>query len=246
MKARAFVIREYVKAKADPKASTKWLSMGASVCCIILIPSLVVDLVTMALTLGPMELLADVYAILGALIVLATEDACRANRFGFRPVIHYYFAFLEFRAGRGLVQIIVASYCISVRNLLFLWKFIPGVVLLAVGFVNVLWGMYAACKLNSMMARLRAAEDHFGDGEDPGRLSTKLDLLDRKFEALNKRGDGLLTKADLEEGIAELNLNMDALELDIVFSAMDKDGDGFIDKQEFEAWWVRDKGLKFL
>lgn len=241
-KSKLFVANQYALFKQDARRGPriiKWLSIVAS---ILLIPGIFVDLVTMALTLSPAEVLADIYGILGAILILATEFARQSNRFGIRSMLHYYVRFIEFSAGRGMVQMFVASLCVSLRNLMNLLKFIPGLALLLCGVINIIWGMYAACKLNAMLARL-----HDVEGDLSAKTMTEqLDLIERKFEALDKRGDGLLTKDDLREAVTEMNLMMDEIELVAVFEYMDKDHDGFISKDEFETWWLANKGVKVL
>ncbi|KAL8428036.1 hypothetical protein Efla_006942 [Eimeria flavescens] len=241
-RSKVFVANQYALFKQDAKRGPriiKWMSVVSS---LLLIPGIFVDLLTMAFALSPAEVLADMYGILGATLVLAAEFSRQSNRFGIRSMLHYYIRFVEFSAGRGMVQMFVASLCVSLRNLMNLFKFLPGVVLLICGIVNIVWGMYAACKLNAMLARLRDAE-----GDLNGKtLREQLDLIERKFEAMDKRSDGLLSKEDLREAVAELNLLMNELELEAVFEYLDKDSDGFISKDEFESWWLANKAVKFL
>ncbi|OEH75168.1 uncharacterized protein LOC34619385 [Cyclospora cayetanensis] len=242
-KSKLFVANQYTLFKQDAKRGPKIIRWMSIVACILLLPGIFVDLITMALTLSPAEVLTDIYGILGSVLVLAAEFSRKSTRFGVRAMLHYYVRFVEFSAGRGMVQLYVASTCVSLHNLLNLLKFLPGVALLLCGIVNIIWGTYAACKLNSMLARLRDAEG--GDvGSKP--MTEQLDLIERKFEAMDRRGDGLLSKDDLREAVVEMNLMMDALELDAVFEYMDKDGNGFISKDEFESWWLANKGVKVL
>lgn len=241
-KSKLFVANQYALFKQDAKRgprALKWLSIVA---CVLLIPGIFVDIITMALTLSPAEVLADIYGILGCLLILAAEFSRKSNRFGIRAMLHYYIRFIEFSAGRGMMQMFVASLCVSLRNLMNLIKFIPGVALLLCGTLNIIWGTYAACKLNAMLARLHDVEGDL----NAKTMTEQLDLIERKFEALDKRGDGLLTIDDLREAVAELNLLMDEIELLAVFEYLDKDRNGFISKDEFEAWWLANKGVKIL
>ncbi|KAL8443011.1 hypothetical protein Emed_007005 [Eimeria media] len=241
-RSKVFVANQYALFKKDAKRGPRIIKWMSVVSCVLLIPGIFVDLITMAFALSPAEVLADMYGILGAALVLAAEFSRESNRFGIRPMLHYYIRFVEFSAGRGMVQMFVASLCVSLRNLMNLLKFLPGVALLICGIVNIVWGMYAACKLNAMLARLRDAE---GDA-NAKTLTEQLDLIERKFEAMDKRSDGLLSRDDLREAITELNLMMDEMELAAVFEYLDKDADGFISKDEFESWWLANKAVKFL
>ncbi|PFH36052.1 EF hand domain-containing protein [Besnoitia besnoiti] len=242
-KSRSFIINQYSKFKEDPKRGPRFLTWVSVAACVILIPGLFFDIITLALTLSPMDVLADIYAVLGCVLVLGAEFARVSSRFGVRSMIHFYIHFIEFTAGRGIIQMFIASLCVSVKDLLNLFKFIPGLALLMCGVLNVIWGLYAACKLNTMMAKMR---EYDGEVFESKTMAEKLDLLDRKFEMLNKRGDGILTIDDLREGIKEMNLMMNEVELRSVFEALDKDYDGLVSKEEFETWWLREKGPKFL
>ncbi|EPR61291.1 EF hand domain-containing protein [Toxoplasma gondii TgCatPRC2] len=242
-KSRLFIINQYTKFKEDPKRGPRFLTWVSVAACVILIPGLFFDIITLALTLSPMDVLADIYAALGCVLLISAEFSRISARFGVRSMIHFYIQFIEFTAGRGLVQMFVASLCVSVKDLLNLFKFIPGLALLLCGVLNVIWGLYAACKLNTMMAKMR---EYDGEEFQSKTMAEKLDLLDRKFELLNKRGDGLLTVDDLREGVKEMNLMINEVELKFIFEALDEDHDGLVSKEEFETWWLREKGPKFL
>lgn len=242
-KTRSFVINQYTKFKEDPKRGPRFLTWLSVTSCLLLVPALCFDIITLALTLSPMDVLADIYAILGCLLILGAEFSRVSPRFGVRSMIHFYIHFIEFTTGRGIIQMFVASLCVTSKDLLNLFKFLPGLVLLLCGVLNVIWGLYAACKLNTMMAKLR---EYDGEEFDSKTMAEKLDLLDRKFELLNKRGDGLLTIDDLREGIKEMNLMINEMELKTMFEALDKNRDGFVSKEEFETWWLQEKGPKVL
>eukprot|EP00070_Physeter_catodon_P015662 XP_023973806.1 uncharacterized protein LOC112063131 [Physeter catodon] len=242
-KSRQFVINQYTRFKQDPKRGPRVLTFVSVVSCFVLIPALAFDIITLALTLSPLDVLADIYAIVGCVLVLLAEYARISSGFGIRSVLHFYFQFIEFTAGRGVAQMYIASLCVSLKDLLNLFKFVPGLFLLLCGVLNVMWGLYAAVKLNSMMAKLKEYDD---ENFESKTMVQKLDLLDRKFELLDKRGDGLLTIEDLSEGIKEMNLLLTVTELRAVFDALDTDHDGVVTKDDFEAWWLREKGPKFL
>ena len=264
LKSKQFVAHQYTLFKQDAKRGHKIIRWLSIISCFLLIPGIFLDLLTLALTLSPAEFLANVYCLLGALLIIAAEFARQSPRFGVRSMLHYYLRFVELSAGRGVVQLFVASFCVSIRYALNLFKFIPGLILLLCGCINLIWGTYAACKLNAMLARLRDAEgaDKQEDEEEEGlkpeedeergekhkrkSLTEQLDLMERKFEALDRRGDGVLTKEDLKEAAAEMNLLLNEEEIETVFDSLDTDKDGKIDKDEFERWWLSNKGVKLL
>ncbi|KAF8820060.1 EF hand domain-containing protein [Cardiosporidium cionae] len=250
---RGLAVSQYTKFKNDPKRGPvclKWLSYLA---CAFILPAVTIDFFAKALTLSPMEALVNVYAALGVCLVFLAEIARVSTRFNIRAILHFYFGFAEFCVGLGTIQLFVASLVLSdtMLDLFALFKLIPAVVLLICGICNIIWGVYAAYKLNLFLKKLK--DDSIEEGISAAipsftekTIPEKLDLLDRKFEALNKRGDGQLTKDDLREGISELNLAIDEVELNIIFETIDVDKNGYISKQEFETWWMTEKGISFL
>lgn len=241
-KSKRFIANQYTRLKQDARKGPRIISWASIIACLFLVPGIFLDIVTLALTLSPVEVLSGIYALLGTVLILAAEFARRSNRYGVRSMLHYYLRFVEFSAGLGTIQMFVASVCVGLRNLTNLLKFVPGIILLLCGIVNIVWGMYAACKLTAMMSRLRDSEGDI----NAKTMTEKLDLIERKFEALDKRGDRILTAEDLRESLGELNMMMNEDELLAVFRELDKDERGYLSKDKFEAWWLAHKGVNIF
>eukprot|EP00923_Selenidium_pygospionis_P046972 GHVN01081062.1.p2 GENE.GHVN01081062.1~~GHVN01081062.1.p2 ORF type:complete len:180 (-),score=29.35 GHVN01081062.1:833-1372(-) len=150
-------------------------------------------------------------------------------KFGVRAFVRQWFRFLEKCFGRGVVQLIAATFPLCDGE-------VPGAVLgimmFCVGGMNMLYGWRAGKTLNKCMAQLQGETQGVNDPQ------MQIKLMHKKFEALDMNGNGQLTRDELIFAAEEVKLPMTRWEVDAAFDTLAGYKD-YLDLDDFARWWFR-------
>eukprot|EP00923_Selenidium_pygospionis_P037964 GHVN01066411.1.p1 GENE.GHVN01066411.1~~GHVN01066411.1.p1 ORF type:complete len:342 (-),score=45.77 GHVN01066411.1:155-1180(-) len=184
-----------------------------------------------AITLSPIHVLHGIMTTLLGLVIIAAEVARMTAKHGLRRFVRNWARFLEKCFGRGVVQILAATFPLCDNESR---GFVVGGTMMFVGSINMLYGWRAGKKLQDCMAELQDGLDGLNN---PAR---ELKMMQNKFKALDLNGDGHLTRMELEYAVQELNLPMSKWEMDAAFGTLSEDKE-YLNLDDFARWWFGKK-----
>ena len=121
--------------------------------------------------------------------------------------------------GRGFLYIFAGS--MNMTMVYYPYNYITGGILIALGFLSILVGSYAAFNLERLRLSLT----------DPSYLWNK-------FVQSDSDDDNLINMQDFRHLLSRLGLELDDSYAFRAFSEIDRDRDGLINFNEFKHWWI--------